>query len=238
MDNAGYVSLTRQTGLLRQLEKVANNVANASTTGFRREELIFSEYALPTGPGSPSLSMATANARFVDTTQGALVETGNPLDFAISGQGFFVLQTPDGNRLTRAGAFTSNAQGELVSPDGYRVLDSGGSPIFIPPAAHDIKLAPDGTLSADGQPLAQLMIAEPSSPTDLANQSGVLFKTNSPLVPVENTSVRQGFLEQSNVNPVTEITRLIEIQRNYELGQKFLDREDQRIRSVIRTLGR
>ncbi len=237
MDNAGYVNLARQSGLMRQLQVIANNVANISTTGYRRGDLVFAEFIAPTGRGNASLSMPTAEGRLTDTTQGALAQTGNPFDFAIEGPGYFQIETPEGPRLTRAGAFTPNAEGELVTPEGLRVLDSGGSGIFIPPDAQNVTLAPDGTISADGVPLAQLGIVMPTDGARLDRRQGVMFAVSGDVVPVANGKVVQGFLEQSNVNPVTEISRLIEVQRSYELGQKFLDREDERIRAVIRTLG-
>ena len=237
MDNAGYVNIARQSGLMRQLQMIANNVANISTTGYRRGDLVFAEFITPTGQDNASISMPAAVGRITDTTQGALAKTGNPLDFAIEGRGYFQIDTPDGMRLTRAGAFTPNAEGELVTPDGLRVLDSGGAPIFIPPDAKNVTLAPDGTLSADGVPLAQLGIVMPAAGAQLSRRQGVMFAISGDVIPVTDGRVIQGFLEQSNVNPVTEISRLIEIQRGYELGQKFLDREDERIRSVIRTLG-
>jgi len=237
MDNAGYIGLTRQVGLLAELRTIANNVANVSTTGYRREGVVFSEYIKSGGSDMPSLSFADANGRLTDPTQGALEKTDGAFDFAISGDGFFKLETPDGIRLTRAGSFSPNAQGELVSADGFRLLDIGNSPIFVPPDAAGISLAPDGTLSAIDTPLAQIGIVMPGTPTDLIRTGGVMFKTNSDLNPVDSPQLLQGFLEASNVTPVTELARLIEVQRSYEAGQKFLDREDQRIRAVVRVLG-
>ena len=111
MDNTGYVALTRQAGLLREMQAVANNIANASTTGFRREGIIFSEYVQRV-EGGPSLSMATGDTRHMDLRQAGLSQTGGTFDFAIQGEGFFQLQTPNGPRLTRAGSFTPAPTGE------------------------------------------------------------------------------------------------------------------------------
>jgi len=238
MSNTGYVNLSRQSGLLKELQTVANNIANLSTTGFRREGVVFAEFLQSAGPGQPSLSFADAHGRLTDPSQGTLSPTGGTFDFAIEGPGFFVLDTPKGNRLTRAGAFSPNGEGEIVSPAGYRLLDNGGSPIFAPPDASSFALSKDGTLSADGVPLAQVGVVIPNDPQKMTRESGVMFRADAGFKPVENASIFQGFLEKSNVDPVTELTRMIEIQRSYELGQKFLDREDSRIRSVVRTLGR
>ena len=125
MDAAGYVTLTRQSGLMREMQLIANNIANASTAGFRREGVVFSEYVRRLDD-APSLSMAHASARHVDLTPGETEMTGAAFDLAIEGEGFFLVETPQGNRLTRAGMFTPSAEGELVNPDGHRLLDQGG----------------------------------------------------------------------------------------------------------------
>jgi flagellar basal-body rod protein FlgF len=236
MDAAGYTTLNRQSGLMREMAVVANNLANASTTGFRREGVVFSEYVTTLG-GDPSLSMAHASGRHVDLAQATLSQTGGSYDFAIQGDGFFLIETPEGERLTRAGSFTPSAAGELVTPDGHRLLDAGGAPVFIPPDARAVAMASDGTLSSNGQPIAQIGLWQPADPMALRHQSGTLFSADA-VEPVENGVVLQGMLEDSNVEPVSEITRMIQVQRAYELGQKFLDAEDERVRGVIQALGR
>ncbi len=236
MDAAGYTTLTRQSGLMREMALVANNIANSSTTGFRREAVVFSEYVKGLD-GEPSLSMAYANGRHVDLGQATINQTGGSFDFAIQGDGFFLIETPDGERLTRAGSFAPSTEGELVNMDGYRVLDASGAPIFIPPDAKSVALSQDGTLSANGVPLAQIGLWQPADPMSLRHQSGTMF-TADVLEPLSNGRILQGMLEDSNVELVSEITRMITVQRAYELGQKFLDAEDDRVRGVIQALGR
>ena len=238
MENATYTTLTRQSGLMREMQSVANNIANLSTTGFRKEGVVFSEHIKRLEGEGSSLSMATASGRHIDLAQGPLTPTGGQFDFAIEGDGFFLVETPEGPALSRAGSFTPSAEGELVTPDGYRLLDGGGAPIFIPPDARDVSLAADGTLSADGRPLSQIGLFAPENPGDLQHRGGVLFLTETEPLPVEGAVILQGYVEASNVNPVSEITRMIEVQRAYELGQNFLDKEDERMRSVLKTLGR
>lgn len=237
MSSTGYVGLTRQTGLLNEMQTIANNIANLATTGYRREGVVFAEFIRDTGRGQDSVSYADAHGRLTDASQGALDTTGSTFDFAIEGPGFFLLDTPDGERLTRAGAFMPNQNGELVSADGYRLLDSGGAAIFVPPNARNVAMAGDGTLSADGLPLARVGVFLPNDPTALTRTAGTMFRADGGVEPVEDARLFQGFLEQSNVSPVSEMARMIEVQRAYELGQKFLDREDDRVRAVIRTLG-
>ncbi|MDJ1008274.1 MAG: flagellar hook-basal body complex protein [Paracoccaceae bacterium] len=235
MDNASYASLTRMSGLLREMDTVANNIANLSTTGYRREGLVFSEFIQDTGAGEPSLSMGHATGRVSDLSQGALTQTNGTYDLAIEGGGFFLIDTPGGQQLTRAGAFTPNDVGELVTSEGYRLLDEGGAPVFVPPDAATVSVGPDGTVSADGDPLGRIGLYAPADPLDLSRASGVAFAAPGGVEPVEG-QILQGFVEESNVNPVAEIARMIEVQRAYEMGQGFLDQEDERIRSAIRTL--
>ncbi len=238
MDSAAYVALTRMSGLHREMQVVANNVANATTPGFRREGTVFSEFVVNAGRQEPSLSMALGNTRQTYQIQGALAQTNGTFDMAIEGEGFFQLETAQGLRLTRAGMFTPNAAGELVNMDGHRLLDAGGAPIFVPPDARDVSMARDGTLSADGQPFAQVGLVRPVDPITMSRAAGTLFAVDGDIEPLETQSILQGFIEESNVNPILEMTRLIEVQRAYERGQNLLETEDERIRSVIQTLGR
>lgn len=238
MDSSLFTTLTRQSGLMREMQSVANNIANLSTTGFRAEGVIFAEYvAQLEGANGGGLSMANASGRLVQMRQGDLDPTGGRFDFAIEGEGFFLLQAPDGEYLTRAGSFMPSATGELVNPDGYLLLDGGGAPIFVPPDAQDISLAGDGTLSADGRPLALLGLWQPVDPGDLAHRDGVRFAVAGEMEPVLEATIMQGFLESSNVDPVSQIARMIEVQRAYEMGQGFLEREDERVRGFLRTVG-
>jgi flagellar basal-body rod protein FlgF len=236
MDVAGYTTLSRQSGLMREMQVVAQNIANASTTGFRREGMIFAEHVARLD-GAPSVSMANGNARHIDLGQGNISQTNGTFDFAIEGEGFFLVETPGGQRLTRAGSFLPNAEGELMTPDGHRLLDQGGAPVFVPPDARAVSLARDGTLSADGQPLTRIGLWAPTNPLRLSREEGARFASPAGVEPLDEATILQGFVEESNVDPVGEITRMIEVQRAYEMGQGMLDREDERIRAVIRTLG-
>ena len=237
MDNAGYTTLTRQAGLLREMAGVANNIANMSTTGYRREGVLFAEHVEALDADSPSLSMASANVRALDMSQGALSQTGGTFDLAVEGEGFFLIQTPEGDRLTRAGNFVRSQTGEIVTPEGHFLLDEGGSPVFAPPQARAIAVGADGTLSADGEAQTRIGLYQAIDPTDLERREGVTFAVPGGVQPVEGGAILQGFLEGSNVNPVSEMTRMIEVQRAYEMGQGFLEKEDERMRGVIRTLG-
>jgi len=117
------------------------------------------------------------------------------------------------------------------------VLDAGGSTIFVPPDARNVAVAQDGTVSADGVPLGQIGLWQPTDPLSLTHQSGTMFSAGA-VGPATNGKIMQGYLEDSNVDPLREIASMISVQRAYELGQSFLDREDERARNVIQTLGR
>jgi flagellar basal-body rod protein FlgF len=238
MENATYTALTRQSGLMKEMRVVANNLANMSTTGFRTEGVIFAEHVRALGPEDASLSMATAAVRDTVLLQGTLTQTGGSYDLAIEGDGFFVIETPAGERLTRAGAFTPNQDGDLVTPEGFRVLDAGGAPVFVPQGAGPVGIAPDGTISAGGQPVGQVGLVNPINPQGMIREDGVRFRADDGYEPSLQGRMLQGFIEESNVDPVLEVTRMIEVQRTYELGQSFLDKEDERIRSAIRALGK
>ncbi len=238
MDNASYTALTRQSGLMQEMRAIANNIANASTTGFKAEGIMFAEHVKSLGPGANSLSMATAAVRDTVQSQGGLSQTGGTFDLAIEGDGFFLIEAPGGQRLTRAGVFQPNENGDLVTPDGYQVLDAGGAPVFVPQGVGRIGISPDGTISANGQPIGQIGLVRPIDPNQMIRDSGVMFDARGGFEPAPDGRMMQGFLEESNVNPILQIGRMIEVQRAYELGQSFLDKEDERIRGVIQAIRR
>jgi flagellar basal-body rod protein FlgF len=165
-----------------------------------------------------------------------LAQTGGTFDFAVEGDGYFLIETPQGERLTRNGAFSPNANGDLVTMDGFRVLDAGGAPVFIPPGSGSIAVSRDGTLSADGNLVGQLGLVAPTEPLNMIREDGVMFRADDGYDPAENARALQGFVENSNVNAVSQLARMIEVQRAYEMGQSFLESEDKRVRSALETL--
>ncbi|MEM1313167.1 MAG: flagellar hook-basal body complex protein [Pseudomonadota bacterium] len=236
MDNAAYLSLSRLSGLRKEMTTIANNLANMSTTGFRREGIVFSEFIRAAPSGGASLSMTEARVRRTDMTAGAMERTGGDLDLAIDGAAFFMVADDDGPRLTRAGAFQQDQTGVVVDADGRALLDEGGAEIAIPPDVRQISIEPDGAVLGDGRLLARVGLVTVESPEALRRQDGVRFLAEGPLLPGEAT-VAQGFVEGANVSPVEEMARMIDVQRAYEMGQSLLSREDERIRAVVRTMG-
>lgn len=231
MSNSIYASLARQAGLMQELQVVANNLANASTTGYKTDRAIFAEFLVATGNGSDSLSMGGLAGHAFKFDQGALNQTGGKFDLAIQGDGFFAVQTPQGPRLTRAGHFQLSGEGNLIDANGNNVLGTGGNPITIPPEATQISIGGDGSVSFDGQLVDRIGVFVPEG--QLLRDSNTLFSAPEGYAAVETTGVVQGALEQSNVSPVLEVARMIEVQRAYEAGQSLLEREDQRITQLI-----
>lgn len=236
MDDAlYYLAINRQSGLRSELGTIANNVANIDTTGFRKQGVIFQEFVDAAGSGQ-SLSMADLNLRYASALQGEVTVTGNALDLAVEGDGYFTIDDGEGVLLTRAGHFQRSETGLMVTPNGNPVLDTGGAPIFLPPDAGPITIAPDGTISADGQPIAQIAVVTARA-EGLTRVGDTAFAAKDDPEPVAVPKLRQGALERSNVNPVEEIARMIEVSRAYEQVQGLIEDEDQRIRDSITTLG-
>ncbi|MAN67815.1 flagellar hook-basal body complex protein [Hyphomonas sp.] len=234
MSNAIYASLTRQDGLLREMQVIANNMANSSTTGFKSNHAIFAEHIAATGDESGSLSMGSLAGHNFDLSQGAMKHTGGQFDLAIHGEGFFVLDTPAGERLTRAGAFQLSADGNLIDAFGHQVQGAGGGAIAIPQEVTRISIAPDGTISSGEEILGQVAVVVADG--EINQEGGTMFAAPGGYQQVEEPAVVQGTLEQSNVSSILEVSRLIEVQRAYEAGQSLIEKEDERINQLIKTM--
>lgn len=234
MSNAIYAALARQSGLMTEMQVVANNLANSSTTGYKSDRAIFAEFIAGTRNNLADLSMGTLAGHEFDLEQGGLRFTNGKFDVAIQGEGYFLIETPQGQRLTRAGHFQLNAQSELITSAGYRVLNAGGGAIQIPEEATNVSIAGDGTISFDGQIIDQLGVVQTEG--QLSREGNSMFAAEDGFQQVEEPRVVQGALEQSNVSPVLEIARMIEVQRAYEAGQALIEREDDRIAKFISTL--
>lgn len=226
--------LTRQSGLLEMTQIIANNIANASTPGYKAEGTIFSEYVKAAGQGNPSLSMGTLAGRTMDFSPGAMRETGGTFDLGLAGPGFFKIQTPDGERLTRAGSFLLNADGLLVDPNGFPVTDDGGGEIQIPPDAVNVGVARDGTISVDGEVFGLVGVFQPKGELQRAGQN--LWVSPDGDQAIEEPAILQGVIEQSNVDPVLEFSRLIHAQRMFEAGQNVIDQDSERLNKLIQAL--
>ena len=243
MENAAYIGLSRQMTLRRELDIAANNIANADTTGFKVEQLL-----LGTEVGSrarndsirPGASFVLDRGVGRDFSQGSLQQTGRDLDFAIEGEGvFFKVQDGATEAYTRDGAFTISPEGELVTKGGLPVLGDGG-PIVIDPAQGPITVADDGNISQNGIAIGQLGLARFDTLSVLSKDGDGLYRNASNAVPIDaaGAQVRQGMLEGSNVNPLVEITQLIEISRAYERATKMIENVTELSRRSVERLGK
>ncbi|MFA7430224.1 MAG: flagellar basal-body rod protein FlgF [Rhodospirillaceae bacterium] len=244
MQNTSYIALSSQTALWRKLEMVANNMANMNTPGYRAQEPLFTSY-LSRSPGDDSafrerLNFVTDFGRVHDFTPGAVKATSNPMDLSIDGEGFFVVETPDGPKYTRAGHFMLDDQGKLVTKDGLPLLNADNEPFFIAPNESEFNVAKDGTVSTENGPIGKVQVVTFDDPQRLRKVSGSLFAAPEDLQaqPLETVKVAQGMIEGSNVNGIVEMTRMISVQRSYMQANNLLDQEHDRIKRSMDTWAR
>lgn len=243
MDNALFVGLSRQMILRREMEIIANNIANMDTTGFKVESMM-----QRTDPSEPAVTLGGPRpVKFVapdgvarDFGQGVLTQTGGELDMAIEGKGFFQIQTPQGPRYTRDGRFTTDPTGRLVTQAGHAVLDASGGEIVIDAEKGQVSVGADGTLSQGNEQAGKVGMFAFANPGALEKTGDNLFRNSSNLAaaPAAEARLRQGFLEGSNVRPVLEITRMVEVSRAYESTSKMMDSEHELSRRAIERLGK
>ena len=180
MDNTTYIALANQLALTRQMDIVANNIANASTTAFKGERVLFTNYLAELGPGQDQqLNFPQDIGVSRNFEEGPLTPTGNSLDLAVSGDGFFAVNTPNGTRYTRAGAFALNAQGQIVDLAGDTVLDEHSNPIAVAPGQTHVTVSQDGTISTESGQLARLQLVRFDDPNALSPEGANLFDASA-----------------------------------------------------------
>ncbi|MBN9552826.1 MAG: flagellar basal-body rod protein FlgF [Alphaproteobacteria bacterium] len=238
MQDSLYVALSSQIALERRLDTIADNVANASTIGFRATGVKFEDVV--SGTGSRSVSFASSGNTYLSGAHGALTETGNPFDFAVQGDAWFAIETPAGTVMTRDGRFSMNENGELMSIEGYPVLDGGGAPIQLDPRNGPPKAGADGSLRQNDQLVGALGLYnfDPGENFVRYGNSGIVpARTPEPVTDRSDVGIAQGFVEESNVNPVLEMTRLIQVQRAFENTAALMRQTDSSTDDAIKTLG-
>jgi flagellar basal-body rod protein FlgF len=248
MENTLLVGLSRQTLLERQLDVVANNIANVNTTGYKADSSLFEEF-LTSGAHEDNfvgadrrVSYVQDRATFRDFSQGAPDQTKNPLDVAIDGSGFLVVQTAAGERYTRDGGLQLNGQGQLVTVAGDPVLGASG-PIVFQPTDHDINVTPDGTItvvegnSKTDSVRGKLRLVSFADAQKLLKQGSNLYSAGEGAAqPDAKSTVRQGFIEKSNVNAVAEMSRMIEVTRAYTQISTLLQQQSDLHKTAIQQL--
>jgi flagellar basal-body rod protein FlgF len=247
MQNALLVGLSRQVALGRELDVVANNIANLNTTGFKGDGAVFEEFIGPTARAGnvaradSRVSFVRDRATWIDLSQGSIQRTGNSLDVAIEGKGFLAVQTPNGERYTRNGALQVNASGELVTGEGFQVLGESG-PITLQPKDRDITISLDGTISVrEGNSAktesqrGKLRVVAFDNPGHLQKDGAGTFAAPQNMTPQADTTSRlmQGAVEKSNVRAVVEMTRMIEVTRSYTQVATMLQQQADLQRTAI-----
>ncbi|HUN98255.1 MAG TPA: flagellar basal-body rod protein FlgF [Bradyrhizobium sp.] len=248
MENALLIGLSRQTVLERQLDVVANNIANVNTTGFKADQSLFQEYLMPGAHEDNFMgrdrreSYVEDRGTYRDFSQGAAQQTKNPLDLAIQGNGFLVVQTAAGERYTRDGGLQLNNQGQLVTAEGDQVLGTAG-PIVFQPTDHDVNIAPDGTVTVQeginrtDSLRGKLRLVSFADAQRLLKEGSNLYSAAAgDAQPDLKSTIEQGYLEKSNVNAVAEMSRMIEVTRAYTQIATMLNQESDLHKTAIEQL--
>ena len=243
MQGASLILTAYQDALSRSMDIVANNVANVNTSGFKRQELKFDTLLSRPTPRD-SFAFGVDRGTFRDAGQGPSLVTGNPFDLAIQGGGYFQVQTDAGIRYTRAGAFQLNAQGQMITATGDKLLGDGDQPITIPEDARDVVISADGVISArsgtgtGATQLGKLKLVKFEREQGLQMIGNGLYATSETPQTATGSDIVQGMLEQSNVRSVTEITNMIQINRTYQQAVRLLETEMQRQKDAINRLSK
>ncbi len=241
MDNSLSISLSQQLSAYQSMDVIANNIANVSTPGYRREEPTFEEYVAHVRPsetqkGMQALSFVEQTGTVRNMAQGALQSTSAPFDLAISGKGYFVVQTPAGDRYTRNGHFTLDSGGQIVTEDGYPVQGDGGA-ITITNDDGDIHIGADGVISGRNGQIGKLRVAGFNGELAMQKEGASLYSTSETPTTPTDFKISQGALESSNVQPVVEISHMIEIMRAYQATATMTQSQEDLLRQAIDKLG-
>ncbi|AYC99648.1 flagellar basal-body rod protein FlgF [Neorhizobium sp. NCHU2750] len=241
MQSGLYVGLSSQIALEHRLTTISDNIANMNTTGFRATEVKFDQVLSQTkNQNNTKVAFVTQGNDYLSTKTGDVEQTGNSLDFAVKGDAWFQVQTPQGPVLTRDGRFSMSLDGSLVSVLGYPVLDSGGGPIQLDPTGGSPKVGTDGRINQNGRTVGQIGVftADLSKGFYRTDNSGVVStETPQPVVDTMGVGVMQGFLEQSNVNAIGEMTQLIQVNRAFESISSLMSTSEDTFSEAMKTLG-
>lgn len=232
MDNTSYVAIGRHAALWRQLEAVSNNMANANTPGYKGEHIMFKEYLVKTPAPHRLMGEKVSFAQDIgvlrDLSRGPLTKTENPLDIAIDGEGYFAVETADGVRYTRAGHFRLDDAGTVVNADGHPLLQANDQPIIFAPNETQISVSADGVVSSENGEIGRLRVVRFENEQAVRKVGGGLYETDQVPEEVAQPHVLQGMIEESNVQPILELTSMMQIMRQYEGMQKLLENDNDR----------
>ncbi len=241
MDNTNYIALSRQMALWKQMDIVSNNMANMNTSGYKQDDAVFTSYLAKTENagkgivGNP-LYFTEDFGSYQNFKEGVIAHTGNTFDVAIKGDAFFAVETPDGERYTRKGQFSLNPDGMVTTMDGYPLLSENGEPFFIAPGEQEVTITESGEVLTENGTLGRIRLASFADNQKLLKTADTMFENtdgNAMEYNGGNYIVVQRSVEKSNVDPISEMTKLIKLQRSYEYVQQMIDQEHERLSNTI-----
>jgi flagellar basal-body rod protein FlgF len=238
MDITTALAASRLVAQQRVMDITANNIANANTPGFRTERVQFSDWIDPQSktasvPGGRPIAYTQDRATYRENQPGTLTHTANTFDLALTGDGYFTVNGSTGPRLTRDGRFGLMPDGTLADASGNAVLDTTGKPIQIAPTDTTVSIAGDGAISSENGPLGKIGIVQPADPMKLQAEGATRFVSGSPTTPVASPGIVQGAIEGSNVQPVLEVTRMMDDLRQFQFVTQFVQAEGDRQQNAI-----
>lgn len=241
MDNTRYIALSRQMGLWNQMNVVSNNMANMNTSGYKQDDVMFKSYLAETpkaeGFGKSQLHFTQDFGTYSNFSEGSMVYTGNTLDLALHGDGFFAIETNDGEKYTKKGSFALNAERQIVTSEGYPLMSESNQPIYIAPTEKNIFIAENGDVSTENGIVSKVKMVSFEDNKKLVKAEGTMFEniSGNKMVDADNVRLAQGYIEKSNVNPIEEMTKMMKLQRSYEFVQQMINQEHDRISNTINT---
>jgi len=262
MSDGLYIASSAGVKQQRKLDVVSNNLANMNTPGFKKDELVYKELEppfqgahralesnrntlLPSGLSNKEVSYVGVDAQTTNFAQGTLLKTGNPLDVALEGDGFFALDTPEGIRYSRVGNFRIDEQGQIVDKEGNPVISTDDASLLVPPGGVQITIGQEGIVSAGTgtaiQPLGQIKVVRFDNPGLLRKEGDGMYRVTDPeqrAIPHGEARVMQGFVENSNVNAVEEMSKMIQTLRTFEAYQKIIQSVDEADQQSVTSIAR
>ncbi len=241
MELASSIATSRLIAQEQAIDAIADNIANVSTPGYKANRVLFGEWlsrqdGADSPPGGETIAFTQDQATWRDQTPGPIQRTGNPLDLAISGAGWFSVSTARGVRLTRDGRFGLMPDGTVADSAGDALLDPSGQPIHVGPTDTTLTVTSDGALSSENGRIGGIGVVQPTDPMQLVPEGGTLFRADCPTNQVTPPKIVQGAIEGSNVQPVVELTRMIDGEREFQFASQMVQAESDREKDAINKL--
>ncbi len=238
MELPTYIALSRLSAQQRAMDVTAANLANSGTPGFKASRVQFSDWlsnqvGTTAPPGDRTVAYTQDRATYREQQTGTLSQTSNPLDLAISGDGYFTVSTPRGPRLTRAGHFAPQSDGAIGDLQGNKLLDAAGQPLRLSPTDANITITADGSISTESGTVGRIGIVQPADPNKMTAEGAETLLANSPTTPIAQPKVVQGAVEDSNVQPIIETTQMMDELRSFQFTSQFIQSEADRMQSAI-----